>query len=156
MDQLHWKLYNGSGVVMSDITYHYLTFVMLNKEPSFVDTEKYVLLKKRIFSEEGWRTMNNLLGSTDWSLLQDCDNINYKYDNLYLIWYSLFDRVFPIVSKRIKKLIYCKTLYYQRTERPISERRRLLKLYKWCLITYDSIYKPFNNYVYSLTNKHLL
>ena len=91
--------------MISDITDHYLTFVMIYKEPSFVDTEKYVLTKKRIFSEEGWRAMNNLLGSTDWSLLQDSDNINDKYDNLYSIWYSHFDRVFPIVSKRIKKFI---------------------------------------------------
>ena len=67
---------NGSGVVMSAITDHYLTFVMINEELSFVDTEKYVLTKKRIFSEEGWRTMNNLLGSPDWGLLQDSDNIN--------------------------------------------------------------------------------
>ena len=89
--------YNGSGVVMSDITDHYLTFVMINKELSLVDIEKYVLTKKRIFSWESCRTMNNLLGSTDRSLLQDSDNINDKNDKLYLIWYSHFDRVFPIV-----------------------------------------------------------
>ena len=90
---------------MLDITDHCLTFVMINKEPSFVNTEKYLLIKKRLFSEEGWCTMNNLPGSIDWSLLQDSDNKNDKHDNLYSIKYSHFDRVFPIVSKGIKKLI---------------------------------------------------
>ena len=69
----------------------YLTFAMTNKDTSFVHTEKYVLTKNRIFSEEGWRTMNNLVGITDWSLLQDSDDINDKYDNLYSILYSHFD-----------------------------------------------------------------
>ena len=46
---------------MSDITDHTLTFAMINKEPSFADTEKCVLTKKRIFFEEGWRSINNLL-----------------------------------------------------------------------------------------------
>ena len=36
---------------MSDITDPYLTYVMINKEPSLVYTEKYVLIKQRIFSE---------------------------------------------------------------------------------------------------------
>ena len=138
--------YNGSGVVMSDITDHYLTFVMINKEPSFVDTDKYILIKKRIFSEEGGRTMNNLLGNTDWSLLQDSDNINGKYGNLYSIWYSHFDRVFPIVSNRIKIIDIVIPYITKELKDLIVEKRRLLKLYKRWPITHDNIYKTFNIY----------
>ena len=38
--------------------------------------------------------MNDQQGSSDWSLLVDSYNINDKYDNLYSICYSHFDKSF--------------------------------------------------------------
>ena len=70
--------------------------------------------------------MNNLLGSTDWSLLQYSDSINDKYDNLYSICYSHFDGVFPIVSKRIKKVDVVKPYNTKELKDLIAERRKTL------------------------------
>ena len=74
--------------------------------------------------------MNNLLGSIDWSLLEDSDSFNDKYDKLYSIWYSHFDRVFPIVSKRIEEVDIVKPYFSKELKHLIVERRCLLKLYK--------------------------
>ena len=132
--------YVRSGVVLTDVSDHYLTFALFDEGQAIDNNRDSHVI------QSGWQKLFSLLSSTDWNLVKNKINMNEKYDCLHGILYSNFDKNFPVTVKKVKKINILKPCITNDLKDLIVERRNLLKLYKKWPITHGSRYKSFNNY----------
>ena len=123
--------YVRSGVVLTDVSDHYLTFALFDEgQATDNNRDSHVLTSTHIFYESGWQTLFSLLSSTDWNLVKNKINMNEKYDCLHGILYSNFDKNYPVTVKKVIKIDILKPCKTNDLKDLIVERRNLLKLYK--------------------------
>ena len=127
-----------SGIILSDITDHYPIFTTSSLKP--IEKNKNPHLKKRKFTPENIRRLQQSLRESDWSLVYNTQDVNSSYDNFISIINTNLDIHIPIrdiqnnykkkprlpwISHSILRSINRKNnLFYKYKKKP-SERNRL-------------------------------
>ena len=97
--------------------------------------------------------MNNFkhaLQEVDWSLTYASGNPNIAYNNFFLIFKSLFDAHFPMISKKVSEKSINKPYITNELKQLINQKHKLQKkAAKWPL-TYETQFKQIRNQVTNL------
>jgi hypothetical protein len=104
IDHIHFnKVDNGivSGVIISDISDHFFTFLCLESNCPKSTSHKYTV--SRDFSLANLNNFKLALGATNWNSVYEANDADSSYDCFWSIYNNLYTTHFPLKRKRINK-----------------------------------------------------
>ena len=92
------KISSISGIIITDLAYHFGTFHTIYNESSFT-TSKFV--DKRIFSDSNVNKFNDQLTSTNFDYILQMNDPDQAYNHFMSIYSNLFQNCFPITRLKL-------------------------------------------------------
>ena len=143
-----------SGVIHNDISDHFPIFSVFDTQhitnnSSDVSSES----SHRIFSETNIEQFKNALQNVSWDLVVNVERTEIAYKNFELIFGSLYNRYFPLVTKKFKPNSNNKPYISSQIKDKIRYKNKLAKLYAKYPITYGKEYHRLRNKVTNLTRQ---
>ena len=140
----------NSGVIITDISDHFITFMSLPQEKNNV---AHKTINTRNFSHYNFQQFKQLLLSSNWEDVYKADNINSSYENFWNQFKILYEKCFPLENKRFNKNIHKIQTFM--TKGILKSRATKLKLHKIAIVN-PSIENGNNYRIYrNLFNKIL-
>ena len=94
-----------NGIVFDDsLSDHFPIFAVFNhlEQVNNDNRKKETILTYRDFSVNNINNFKTQLNLVDWGLITGSNNVNVACDNFNLIFSNLFERHFPILTKKVK------------------------------------------------------
>ena len=139
-----------SGQVEYDLTDHKPVFAIA-KRPCNDRTcgpgEAFIIKSYRLINEACHYRFEQLIGTVNWSLLQNIDDVDELYDKFNCLITAAYCSAYPIVTTRRKKLDELKPYIDSDLKRLISQKNKLYKKYRKYPITYGAAYRQLRNQV---------
>jgi exonuclease III len=115
-----------SGTITSDITDHFINFLLTPTTASKVKSPKYVTFRR--FTTENIASLQESLATTDWSSVMSCQNVDMGYEKFSVIYKEKLDIHIPIKTMCFNKFKHKKEPWI--SNGIINSIKRKDKLYK--------------------------
>ena len=141
----------NSGILYSTITDHFPVFAVFDcGEITQQNNNDRITYSYRDFSDYRINKFKMDLSETDWHLAMVSDDPNISFDNFFLIFKSLFNKNFPILTKTINKNHFNKFSITDEIKELIKKRNKLQRKYAKRPITYGTEYRTLRNKINKL------
>ena len=141
---------SNNGIIYDFTSDHFPIFCILQFNIPHDNDSKHKVIKFRNYSEENINSFKNNLNEVDWTLVESIDNPNVAYDNFSSIFYNVFNKNFPIITKRKHVKPFEKPYIDFELKQLINQKNKLQKKYAKHPITYANEYKALRNRVTGL------
>ena len=140
-----------NGIIFSKISDHFPIFSTFKLERD--QPVKSNFIEFRDFSENNIELFKLALENTNWDLTKCSNNPDVCYKNFELIFSALFNRYFPLISKKIINHKFSKPYINQNIKDLMKERNKLQRKYSRFPITYGPQYRSIRNRVNKLIDQ---
>ena len=138
-----------SGQVEYDLTDHKPVFAIAKYKHNdrSNDDEVFITKSYRLINEAGHSRFSQLIGTVNWSLLSNIEEVDLLYDKFNTLITDAFCEAYPIVTARRKKVDEAKPYINNELKRLILQKNKLYKKYRKYPITYGEAYRQLRNQV---------
>jgi hypothetical protein len=98
-----------SGTVISDISDHFVTFVLLSAE---ISKNKEILKESRNFCNENLQKFKQNLQQLTWDSVLQSRDVNDSYNKFWIDFKQIFDLCFPCSKTKFNKNLHKKKQIY--------------------------------------------
>ena len=93
----------SSGVILTDISDHFMTFVAVPSAKSKMLNETK---PKRNFSKTNLRRFKDDLGNCNWNNVTNCNEVNVSYEKFWDVFHTLFELHFPLIKVKLNRNVH--------------------------------------------------
>ena len=134
-----------NGILYDNTSDHFPIFSFFNVNEKIDRVLGSKMINYRVFNDDNINNFKNDLQQVDWSLTYSSTNSNVAYNNFILIFKSLFEKNFPLITKQINLKNSDKPYITPHIKSLIKEKNRLQNLYAKWPITYGNIFRQSRN-----------
>ena len=138
---------------MSNVSDHFATFSVVSCNSSNTSSNTCKTVKYRIDCEANRNSLSNEILSQDWKFIERYNCADSAYDAFSDKIISLYNKNFPIKTKKIKQIDLSKPYVTNEIKLLIKRKHQLQKLYNRWPITYSKDFKAMRNKLNSTLRK---